>query len=118
MTPDQLWQRYADLWSTDAAGDSPEFAACLHEDCRYCDPNGLVSGRRALADYMGRFRQAVPGAHFRIDGVASHNGRTLSRWHLQGADGAVLQTGRSFAQHDEQGRLRDITGFFDPQPAA
>jgi hypothetical protein len=118
MSPDQLWQRYADLWSTDAAGDSPEFAACLHEDIRYCDPNGPVNGRRALADYMDRFRQAVPGARFRIDGVASHNGRTLSQWHLQGADGAVLQTGRSFAQHDEQGRLRDITGFFDPRPAA
>ena len=117
MTPDQLWQRYADLWSTDATHDSPEFEACLAEDIRYCDPNGPVAGRDALARYMAGFRATMPGTRFRIDGVAAHNGRTLSRWHLQGADGAVLQTGRSFAQHDEQGRLRDITGFFDaPSP--
>ncbi len=118
MTHHQLWQRYADLWSTHNDDGSPEFDACLHEECRYCDPNGPVTGRAALADYMARFRQTMPGATFRIASVAAHNDRTLSEWSLHAAGGALLQTGRSFARHDEQGRLRDITGFFDPQPAA
>ena len=116
MTPDQLWQRYADLWSTGAAHDSPEFEACLADACRYCDPNGPVDGRPALADYMAGFRQAMPGTRFVIGAVAAHHGRTLSDWTLRRADGAVLQTGRSFATHDARGRLRDITGFFDPTP--
>jgi hypothetical protein len=118
MTPDQLWQRYADLWSADAAPDSPEFEACLAEDIHYCDPNGPVAGRAALARYMAGFRAAMPGTRFHIAAVASHNGRTLSEWSLRSADDAVLQTGRSFAQHDDRGRLRDITGFFDPQAAS
>ena len=117
MTPNQLWQRYADLWSTEIAHDSPEFEACLNEDINYCDPNGPVAGRPALAQYMAGFRAAMPGTRFRIAAVASHNGRTLSEWSLRSADDVVLQTGRSFAQHDERGRLRDITGFFDAQPA-
>lgn len=116
MNPDQLWQRYADLWSTDVSHDSAEFEACLDEACHYCDPNGPVVGRRALADYMAGFRQAMPGTRFVIAAVAAHNGRTLSDWTLRSPDGAVLQTGRSFAAHDERGRLRDITGFFDAQP--
>jgi hypothetical protein len=117
MTPEQLWQRYADLWSTPAAHDSPEFEACLNEAVHYCDPNGPVAGRAALAQYMAGFRAAMPGTRFRIATVVAHNGRTLSAWSLRSAEGVVLQTGRSFAQHDERGRLREITGFFDPLPA-
>lgn len=116
MTPDTLWQRYARIWSADPAARAAELDACLHEDCSYCDPTGLIEGRGALSDYMEGFRRSVPGAQFRILTVAEHHGRTLSAWALHGADGAVLQTGRSFATRDEDGRLRHITGFFDPQP--
>jgi hypothetical protein len=109
MTPDELWRRYAALWSIP---DEAELDACLHEACSYCDPNGLVHGRAALVDYMAGFRRAMPGARFRIEEVAAHHGRSSSLWTMRGADDAILQRGRSFATVDERGRLRDITGFF------
>ena len=114
-SPIALWQRYADTWSAEPAPRAPELEACLHEDCSYCDPNGLIHGRRALSDYMTGFRQSAAGARFRILAVAEHHGRSLSSWELQGLDGTVLQTGSSFAAHSEDGRLLHITGFFDPQ---
>ena len=116
--PIVLWQRYADIWSAEPALRAPELEACLHEECSYCDPNGLVHGRRALSDYMEGFRQSAVGARFQILAVAEHHGRSLSSWELQGATGSVLQTGRSFAAHSEDGRLLHITGFFDPQQKA
>ena len=116
--PTGLWQRYADTWSAELALRLPELEACLHEECSYCDPNGLVHGRPALSDYMEGFRQSAVGARFQILAVAEHHGRSLSAWELRGATGTVLQTGRSFAAHSEEGRLLHITGFFDPQPKA
>ena len=117
MTPDELWRRYAATWSTPADRRGAELDACLHEACSYCDPNGLLEGRTALSNYMEGFRNAMPGATFRIDSVATHHGRTSSLWTLLDADHTVLQCGRSFATCDEQGRLQHITGFFETQPA-
>jgi len=42
----------------------------------------------------------------------------LAEWRLLGPGGAVLQTGRSFAIVADDGRLRSITGFFDPAKEA
>ena len=116
--PIVLWQRYADTWSAEPALRAPQLEACLHEECSYCDPNGLIHGRRALSDYMEGFRQSAVGARFQILAVSEHHGRSLSSWALHGVDGSVLQTGSSFAAHSEDGRLLHITGFFDPQPKA
>ena len=116
MTPDVLWRRYAAIWAADETSRSTELEACLHETGSYCDPNGLIEGRSALSAYMGNFQQFAPGAKFHISSVAEHHGRSFSSWTLQATDGSVLQQGRSFASHDEQGRLRHITGFFDSKP--
>lgn len=118
MTPDELWRRYAALWSAPAERRAAELPACVHEACSYCDPNGLLEGPAALSDYMEGFRNAMPGASFRIESVATHHGRSSSTWAMVGADDAVMQRGRSFATCDERGRLRHITGFFEAgQPA-
>lgn len=112
MDAETLWPRYAKIWSSDPAMRERELQACLADDATYCDPNGPLSGRAALSGYMGGFQQSVPGGRFEILQVISHNGRSLARWALLGADGAVMQLGASFALHDEQGRLRSISGFF------
>lgn len=115
MTPDTLWRRYAASWSSDAGQRQSELAACLADDATYCDPNGLLSGRAALSDYMGQFQASVPGGRFQIRSVLHHNDRSLADWSLLGADGGVLQEGTSFGALTEDGRLRAISGFFRPQ---
>ncbi|MGE0408000.1 MAG: nuclear transport factor 2 family protein [Amphiplicatus sp.] len=112
MDAEALWPRYAAIWSSVPAHRETELRHCLADDATYCDPNGLLRGRAKLSDYMGGFQQSVPGGRFSIIEVIAHNGRSLARWALLGADGAVLQLGASFAVHDAKGRLKDISGFF------
>lgn len=117
METEALWRRYAAIWSSAPEQRESELKACLAEDATYCDSNGLLQGQAALSDYMGGFQQGVPGGYFRIIEVVTHNGRSLARWTLNGADGAVLQLGASFAVHDAAGRLKDISGFFPLTPS-
>jgi hypothetical protein len=113
MTPDFLWQRYARIWSSAPAIRTTELEACLADGCSYCDINGRLEGRQALSDYMGGFQQSVKEGKFEIRSVIHHHDRMLAEWKLVSPDGAVLQTGRSFATVASDGRLADITGFFD-----
>ena len=113
MTPQSLWQRYARIWSLDAPLRSSELQACLADACVYCDVNGVREGREALSRYMGGFQESVKSGGFEILSVIHHHDRMLAEWRLVGADGAVLQTGRSFATMARDGRLENITGFFD-----
>jgi hypothetical protein len=117
MPIDEIWKRYAAIWSADEDDRTKELGACLHPECTYCDMNGLVMGRIELGKYMQRFSQSMPGARFRITSVAQHHGRTLSSWTLVNANESILQTGKSFAMCDEQGRFQHITGFFDAEPS-
>jgi hypothetical protein len=115
MTPEELWTRYAAIWSVpDAEERAAELAVCLTEDATYCDPNGLLVGRSALSDYMGRFQAGVAGGRFHIRAVLHHHDRSIANWSLHGADGGVLQTGTSFGALADGGRLQMIVGFFYP----
>jgi hypothetical protein len=113
MTPQSLWQRYARIWSSQASLRTSELEACLTEACVYCDANGVQQGRDALSRYMGGFQDSVKGGSFEILSVLHHHDRMLAEWRLVGANGAVMQTGRSFATVAGDGRLQSITGFFD-----
>jgi hypothetical protein len=113
MTPEALWQRYARIWSAEPAVRTTELVACLADDCTYCDVNELLSGREALSSYMGGFQESVKGGRFEILSVIHHHDRMLAEWRLLGPDGTVLQTGRSFADAASDGRLLNISGFFD-----
>jgi hypothetical protein len=113
MTPHSLWQRYARIWSSEPSLRLSELEACLVDGCVYCDVNGVQEGREALSRYMGGFQESVKGGNFEILSVVHHHDRMLAEWRLLGANGAVLQTGRSFATVSDDGRLQNITGFFD-----
>lgn len=112
MTPEALWIRYAATWSLETERRAEELVACLTDDATYCDPNGLLTGRATLSDYMGQFRASVPAGRFHIRRVLHHHDRSLADWELCSQDGAVLQTGTSIGMLSEDGRLRTISGFF------
>ena len=95
-----------------------ELEECLDANFTYCDVNGLLEGRAALSRYMGAFQAQVRSGRFRIESVIAHHGRMLAEWTLLGRDNAVLQTGRSFAVVNSDGRFMHITGFFDAKPRA
>lgn len=112
MTPEQLWKRYAAIWSTGEGKREAELAACLADDVTYCDPNGLIEGRAALSAYMGGFQQSMPGASFKIRSVLHHHDRSLANWSMIGVGGETMQNGTSFGLLTSDGRLGRISGFF------
>jgi SnoaL-like domain len=112
MTPDVLWKRYAAVWSLTADQRVPELAACLADDVTYCDPNGLITGRPALSEYIGQFQHSVPGGQFHVRFVLHHHDRSLAHWALHAPGGDVLQIGTSFGMLAQDGRLRSVSGFF------
>jgi hypothetical protein len=114
MTPETLWKRYAAIWSLHADARMPELSLCLADGVTYCDPNGLIEGCAALSAYMGQFQASMPGGRFHIRWVLNHHDRSLAHWALLGSDGTIVQTGTSFSALSEDGRLKDITGFFHP----
>jgi len=113
MSIEVLWRRYAASWSLDEHARPDELRACVADDVVYADPQGVVEGADALSAYMAAFQSSVPGGAFEIAGLLHHHDRSLARWRLRGADGAVVQTGTSAAMHNPDGRLHTISGFFD-----
>jgi hypothetical protein len=112
MDVKQQWERYAACWSMPAPERDSALPLVVGESVVYRDPGTELSGRAELGEYMGSFRAAAPGSRFVIDEVASHHGRSLAKWHHEGGDGEVLARGTSFARHDSDRLLVDVTGFF------
>jgi len=109
---EQLWQRYARIWSADEAMRGIELQACVEDGVHYADPNASIDGAVALSSYMRGFQANMPGCSFRIDAVLSHHERSISFWSLIGPDAQAVKKGTSFARHGADGRLADISGFF------
>ena len=83
-------------------------------DAVYCDPLAVVAGREGLADHIGQFQAAMPGA--RIDVTSEpvrHHDSAFFRWRLTDADGAIVMTGFDVVQLDRTGLIARLTGFFD-----
>jgi hypothetical protein len=112
----KLWQAYASCWSAPAAERETQLARLLVEEVRYRDPNAEVEGRGGLSKYMAGFQQALPGHRFEIRSVDAHHGRSLARWRQLDSSGTPVADGMSFAVHDEDGRFREVTGFFPVAP--
>lgn len=109
---EQLWQRYARIWSSGEAQRASELPACVDEAVHYSDPNASIGGAAALSSYMGGFQANMPGCSFRIDAVLTHHDRSISFWSLIGPEAQAMKKGTSFARHSADGRLADISGFF------
>jgi len=94
-------------------------AATWAPDPRYADPLFAADGADALDALVAAGPQQFPGHRFRLTtAVASLHDRARWGWELVGPDGgAPVAEGVDFAVLAPDGRLREVTGFFQ-QPAA
>ena len=111
---ENLWRGYSKCWSiADAAQRIKRLGTVAENDVIYRDPYSSCSGIDELSEYMAGFQAGFPGAKFVIKTVQRHHDCILAHWDLVLANGHVLHDGRSFAKLGPQGKLQDITGFFD-----
>ena len=109
---DDLWHRYARIWSMEGPARNAELCACVDGGVTYADPNIALEGIDPFAAYMDGFRASFPGHAFRIRAVAAHHGGSLARWELVNEGGAPVFPGLSFGLFTEEGRFKSLHGFF------
>jgi hypothetical protein len=109
-----VWERYVASWRAESAAEKQLlFDGCLAAECVYTDPLTRAEGWQALTAYMLEFHEQVPGGHFVTEQFLAHHGKSLAKWQMLNGDAVKIGEGVSYAEYDEQNRLRVMTGFFE-----
>jgi hypothetical protein len=88
-------------------------------DGRLIDPPLAAEGHAGISDMVATLQTQFPGHRFRrSSGIDEHHGYLRYGWELVGPEGAVALAGIDVGELAEDGKLRRITGFFGPLPAA
>lgn len=66
---------------------------------------------------MAELQVNIPGVRFVTTEFKTHHDRSLTHWNMEDGNGNVLGIGASHFVHDTDGRLMQMTGFFDQPPA-
>lgn len=112
------WETYTKSWSVaDPSKRLQLFEQCLNPDCVYTDPLMQATGYGQLSDYMSELNKNVPGVEFVTTDFKNHHDRSLTHWNMVDGKGNVLSQGASFGLYGIDGRLMQMTGFFEPPNA-
>lgn len=109
-------EAFFDAWGiTDPAKQSSLIASVFSSDGTYADPrsNGLLSGPKAIADYVAMFAANAPGWTAQVVNADEIIGkfRVTVAFGGEGPDGsAMLQHGQYFVEQAE-GKIIGMTGF-------
>jgi hypothetical protein len=108
------WTTYQSAWSDVSAGQRQKMLDdSVAPDCVYTDPVSVSRGHRELAAKMQATQRNFPGATFRNDKFAQHHGQAISNWTMFNGSGTAIFTGTSYARYGVDGRLAQMTGFFE-----
>jgi hypothetical protein len=109
------WETYTQSWSeTDSTKRLQLFERCLSHDCVYTDPLIQATGYEQLAGYMTGLQKNVPGVKFVTTDFQNHHDSCLTHWNMVDRNGNVLSQGASYGIYGTDGRLMQMTGFFEP----
>lgn len=111
---------YLAAWNeTDPAARAELVARVWAPDGALVDPPLAAEGHAGISDLHGALQAQFPGHAFRrSSAVDAHHDRFRVGWELVGPDGSVALAGTDVGVVAEDGRLRDVTGFFGPLPPA
>ncbi len=113
------WETYTQSWSeTDAQRQQQLFEQSLCPDCVYTDPMLQTTGYAQLAGYMAGLQKNLPGARFVTTQFVSHHDRSLAHWNMVDGKGNTVAPGISVGHYDADGRLKQMTGFYEAVNAA
>jgi hypothetical protein len=90
-------------------------AATWTPDASYIEPLMAVEGYEALEEGVAGMQAQFPGHTIRPAGeIETHHDRARWRWELVGPEGGeALAAGTNVGTLAPDGRLRQVTGFFD-----
>ncbi len=101
---------------TDADRRAAVIARTWTADAGYLDPLLSASGTDELNAMVGAVHQQYPGHRFALTGpIDAHHDRARWAWELRTPAGELFVAGVDYAVLAADGRLRTVTGFFEPQ---
>lgn len=111
----QLADRYIEMWNeADGSRRRGIIAAIWAAGARYRDPLLAGDGHDGIDAMVQAVQAQYPGHRFRRTGpVEQHNDRLRFAWELGVPGAAPIVTGVDFGVLSGDGRLQEITGFFD-----
>ena len=107
---------YFAMWNeADPARRRAAIAAAWSTDASYIDPMFAAEGADGLDALVAGVHERFPGHRFRLTGAVDvHHDRARWGWELAGPDGGPpVVAGDDFAVLAPDGRLREVTGFFE-----
>ena len=112
------WDTYTKSWSEqDTSKRLQLFEQCLNPDCVYTDPLAQATGYAQLSGYMSELQKNIPGVKFVTTDFKSHHDRSLTHWNMTDGKGNIFAQGASYGMYGDDGRLQQMTGFFEPPNA-
>jgi hypothetical protein len=114
---------YFAMWNeSDPAVRAQTIQSTWTSDARYVDPMFAATGAAELDALVVGVHQAYPGHRFRLVGsIDTHHDRARWAWELypeSPRDAPPVAVGVDFAVLAADGRLREVTGFFNPPEQA
>jgi len=113
---DAVVDGYFEMWNeTDAVRRRAAIAAAWVPEASYVDPMFAADGYEGLDALVGKAQGQFPGDRFRrTSAVDAHHDRVRWGWELvPAAGGPPVAAGVDFAVLAPDGRLREVTGFFN-----
>ena len=112
---ESTWDNFQAAWSNIPADQRTKLLReNLSRDCVYTDPNGIAHGYDEITERIKGTQEQFPGASFAGDTFATHHGQAISTWTMRNGAGNPIFLGKSYARFGEDGRLVQMTGFFEP----
>lgn len=120
QSPARLAQQYLDVWNEgDAAARKRLVDALFAADATYVDPMMQGEGRDGIAAMIGAAQQQFAGHRFALHGNADgHHDVVRFSWSLAADGNAPVAIGTDVVTLAADGRLKQVTGFLESQPAA
>jgi hypothetical protein len=113
-----LIDSYIAMWNeADAAMRRDLISQTWTENGSYLDPVMNGDGQQGIDAMVQGVQERFPGHKFRrTSEVDSHNTCVRFTWELVAEDGTAVVRGTDFGVLAADGRLQNITGFFDQVP--
>ncbi len=107
---------YIDAWNEPQADSRRQILAqVMTDDGGYVDPAKQVDSRAGVITYIGEVLSKYPGGRIvRTSEVDVHHLVCRFNWRLVKADGTKLPESVDFVEFAGDGRIRRVTGFFNP----
>jgi hypothetical protein len=118
--PSHIADRYLSIWNeNDAAARRQLIAAAFTADASYADPMMKSAGHDGIDAMIAAAQNQFAGFRFDLSGTPDgHNDVVRFSWSLAVPGETPIAHGTDVAVVAPDGRLRSVTGFLNPDPAA